>query len=80
VSSIISLLDFLLLLGAGVPESGMVEGDLTWKEQEAGLKKDRKGENKHVHYSELLNLGSRTNFLQSFSHVFMFACVHVFSQ
>lgn len=29
VSSMISLLDFLLLFGAGVPESGMVEVDLT---------------------------------------------------
>lgn len=76
MSSIISLLDFLLLLGAGVPESGMVEGDLTWKEQEAGLKKRQERGNKHVHYSELLNLESRTNFLQSFSHVYMLhACM-----
>ena len=30
VSSMISLLDFLFLLGAGVPESGIVEADPAW--------------------------------------------------
>lgn len=75
MSSIISLLDFLLLLGAGVPESGMVEVDLTWKEKQ-------NGKMSMCTTAVLLNLGLRTKFLQIFS-VYMFGCVcafvHMFS-
>lgn len=37
VSSMISLLDFLFLLGAGVPESGIVEADSAWIGWEGGV-------------------------------------------
>lgn len=66
MSSIISLLDFLLLLGAGVPESGMMEVDLTWKERQNGRMRMRTT-------TVLLNLGLRTTFLWIFFrvHVYM---------
>ena len=66
VSSIISLLDFLLLLGAGVPESGMVEVDLTWKERWSGRMSIR---------TTAVHLGLRTKFLQFFFHVHVCMCV-----
>lgn len=70
MSSIISLLDFLLLLGAGVPESGMAEEvALTWKE--------RRDEKMSVCTTAIL-LEAKDKISSDF--FFPCACLHMFSQ
>lgn len=58
----ISLLDFLFLLGAGVPESGIVEADPAWVGWDGGVERwTGNGKGECLSKEVLLNLELRTS-------------------